>query len=221
MKHSTWMKDPYDLMGDEVHRVAKMVTLLLDDRCAFALFTESTLLKRGIIYGLPNGRPRLFYNEPICGELTRTTKNQIERKKVVHNDSKSSAKVRTPSKKKQRSSRSGVATPSKANGLPSKLATFEKGEEKKKRKRSSSVFLASSGHVGLVTSVIDSLRSEDEKEGKGNDLVFLALGEHQAKKRKSENVPSEGLVPSTSLRIGHATAPSSPRDKVDEGLGLI
>ncbi|KAI9195493.1 hypothetical protein LWI28_015411 [Acer negundo] len=46
-------------------------------------------------------------------------------------------------------------------------------------------------------------------------------GEHQAKKRKSENAPSEGLVPSTSLRIGRATTPFSLGEEVDEGVGLV
>ncbi|KAK0601919.1 hypothetical protein LWI29_028769 [Acer saccharum] len=117
--------------------------------------------------------------------------------------SKPSVEVRIPSKTKKRSSRSGVATPSKASGLPSKSTTFRQGKDKKKRKRSSSTYLASSGCVGLATSIVDSLHIEEDKEGEGDDLVFTTLGERQAKKRKGGSVLSGGLVPSTSLRIGH------------------
>ncbi|KAK0597967.1 hypothetical protein LWI29_030305 [Acer saccharum] len=100
---------------------------------------------------------------------------------MVLEGSKSSVEVRTPFKKKKRSSRFGMATPSKASGLSSKLVAFERGKEEKKRKRSTSTCLASSSCVGMSTFVIDSLQNKEEKEEEeeDNDLVYVDLGKHQ------------------------------------------
>ncbi|KAK0595502.1 hypothetical protein LWI29_007313 [Acer saccharum] len=107
------------------------------------------------------------YEKPIYGELARVTKIHEERKKTVHEGSKIFVKVRTPSKKRSRSSKAGVATLSrsaKVSDSSRKLFAPEQDKRKKKKKGSSSVYLASSNRKGLTAFVVDSLCSEEENE---------------------------------------------------------
>ncbi|TXG72764.1 hypothetical protein EZV62_001343 [Acer yangbiense] len=107
--------------------------------------------------------------EPICEELDRITKNKEEMKKMVQEGSNISVEVRTPSKKKNRSSRSSADTLSKASGSSVKLVIFERGGKGKKRKRNTSACLASSSRAGLATFMVESLRS-DEEEDEGEEI---------------------------------------------------
>ncbi|KAK0606707.1 hypothetical protein LWI29_003152 [Acer saccharum] len=77
---------------------------------------------------------------------------------MVHEGSKTSVEVKTPSKKKNKSLRSGwLATLSIASGSLGKLIVLDRGEKEKERKQNAYACLVSSGRVGLAASVVDSL----------------------------------------------------------------